>query len=410
MKKTFLLTFCLAVITADSLVVGPVFAGELGQAAAPLKIAEWIKGKPVDLAADKGREVIVIEFWATWCGPCRQSIPHLTELQKKFQNQGVTFLGISDEAVDTVKTFVEKMGDKMDYTVAVEKGHDTSENYLGAFGVNGIPHAFVVDQQGRIVWHGHPMGELESTLAAVLAGKFDLGTEKKKELARAKVAAFMQAAQAGDEGKAQALGRELEKLDEEIGGLQPGKKFDTQEALKLAKFTTAVRRYQVAVATGKPDTELQKLEAAIKENAPKEFEFDELKHSLLLHKAAADYFSAAAGQGDATKLPELGRRLEEIKTKDHALLNELAWAILTDEHLQTRDYELAARLAKTSVELSKEKVPAPLDTYARALFDSGRVAEAIAWQKKAVAVADDGDQKNALEATLKRYQDTLAKK
>src|SRR5262249_22509158 len=87
-------------------------AGELGQAAAPLKISDWVKGKPVELAAGKGKQVFVIEFWATWCGPCRTSSPHLTELQKKFKDQGVTFVGGGAEATDTVKWFVARMGGK----------------------------------------------------------------------------------------------------------------------------------------------------------------------------------------------------------------------------------------------------------------------------------------------------------
>ena len=70
-------------------------SAELGDPAAPLQIAEWVKGKPVDLAADKGKKIFVVEFWATWCGPCRASIPHLTEMQKKFKDKNVVFIGVS---------------------------------------------------------------------------------------------------------------------------------------------------------------------------------------------------------------------------------------------------------------------------------------------------------------------------
>lgn len=146
-------------------------AAELGVSAPALSVAEWVKGKAVNLNEGKGKNIYVVEFWATWCPPCRASIPHLTELQKKFKDQSVTFIGISDETVSVVKPFVTKMGAKMEYTVALDKDRKTSAAYMGAFGVGGIPHAFVVDKTGAIVWHGHPMGGLDKAIEAVLAGK-----------------------------------------------------------------------------------------------------------------------------------------------------------------------------------------------------------------------------------------------
>src|SRR5262245_40618322 len=99
-----------------------LFAAELGDPATPLDIQEWVKGTPVALAAGRGKTIHLVQFSATWCPPCRASIPHLTELQKKFKDKGVVFIGVSDEASDVVKKFVEKMGDKMDYTVAIDAG------------------------------------------------------------------------------------------------------------------------------------------------------------------------------------------------------------------------------------------------------------------------------------------------
>ena len=141
-----------------------LFAAKIGDPAAALSIGEWIKGQPVDLATVKGEKIVVVEFWATWCGPCRTSIPHLTKLQQKFTDRDVVFVGISDEDPATVREFVNKMGEKMDYVVACDANRQTSDGYMKAFGKNGIPQAFVVDREGNIAWEGHPMGDLEKTL------------------------------------------------------------------------------------------------------------------------------------------------------------------------------------------------------------------------------------------------------
>jgi thiol-disulfide isomerase/thioredoxin len=82
---------------------------------------EYIKGTPIDVQASKGKKVIVVEFWATWCPPCRSSIPHLSELQHKYKSQNVEFIGITNEEnMQTVKKFVDSMGANMDYAVAVD--------------------------------------------------------------------------------------------------------------------------------------------------------------------------------------------------------------------------------------------------------------------------------------------------
>ena len=177
-----------ALLLASAL-AAPLPAAELGMVAPDLKISQWVKGKPVALKDGKGKNIYVIEFWATWCPPCRTSIPHLSQLQKKFAAKDVVLIGITDEEVGKVKPFVAKMAGEMDYTVAIDQDKQTSENYMGAFKQNGIPHAFIVDKTGAVIWHGHPMDQLEETLEKIVAGKFDLATAKKLDAIKQQEAA-----------------------------------------------------------------------------------------------------------------------------------------------------------------------------------------------------------------------------
>jgi thiol-disulfide isomerase/thioredoxin len=212
-------------------------AASLGDPAAPLEIAEWIKGEPVDLAAVKGKKIVVVEFWATWCGPCLTSIPHLTEMQKKFASRGVVFIGVSDESAAKVKPFVDKMGEKMDYTVALDRDRKTSEGYMKAYGANGIPHAFIVDKEGRIAWQGHPMAGLDKALERMAANTFDLGAEKKRDAAQRKLEEYFELASTdGNEAQLEKLGAQLLALDKELGGILPDEKLDLDHAAEERAF------------------------------------------------------------------------------------------------------------------------------------------------------------------------------
>ena len=133
--------------------------------AGKLAIAHWVKGEEVDLSEG----VNVVEFWATWCPPCLTSIPHLTAMQKRYKEHGVNIIGISDEPLKTVEPFVKKMGDKMEYIVAIDDNDITSREYMGRYGIGGIPHAFVV-KDGTVVWHGHPMSGLDKAIEEALGG------------------------------------------------------------------------------------------------------------------------------------------------------------------------------------------------------------------------------------------------
>lgn len=149
---------------------------KVGDPAPKLATGKWVQGDPVKDFA-KGKAYIV-EFWATWCGPCRASIPHLNEIYSKFKDKGLIVIGQncweSDESL--VAPFVKKMGDKMTYRVALddkssdEKGR-MAKTWMEAADRNGIPSAFLVNSKGVIIWIGHPMELEEETIQAALAGK-----------------------------------------------------------------------------------------------------------------------------------------------------------------------------------------------------------------------------------------------
>lgn len=160
--------------------------GLLGKPPPPLQVARWLKGEPVkELTRGK---VWIVDFWATWCGPCKAAIPHLSELRRKHAGQ-LEILGISisehqesptDTAyIDAVRKFVDKQGDRMDYRVAVDTPDKTMHStWFKRAGTGGIPTAFIIDQRGVVVWTGIGTPATVTRIAeAVLAGTFDPAEE-----------------------------------------------------------------------------------------------------------------------------------------------------------------------------------------------------------------------------------------
>lgn len=156
----------------------PVIGDDLkpGAPAPSLEIREWLKGEQV--ARLDPAKTYVVEFWATWCGPCIESIPHVSELAR--QHQDIVFLGVSvlEESKDgNIKRFVEKMGDKMSYRVGYSGNKDgMAATWLKAASQDGIPTAFIV-KGGIVQWIGHP-GKLDKPLGELKAGTFDLNASK----------------------------------------------------------------------------------------------------------------------------------------------------------------------------------------------------------------------------------------
>src|SRR5579871_4521426 len=157
----------------------------MGSKAPKLEVSKFIKGEPVS-EFEKGK-TYVVEFWATWCGPCVHTIPHLTKLQKEYK--AVTFIGVAiwEKEQDNVEPFVEKMGDKMDYRVALDAVPEDApategamvQNWMEPAEQNGIPTAFIINGDGLVAWIGHP-GEMDDPLKQIASGKWDIQAEIKK--------------------------------------------------------------------------------------------------------------------------------------------------------------------------------------------------------------------------------------
>jgi len=141
---------------------------KLGDIAPPLQIADYVKGGEVDFDQGRGKNIYVIEFWAMSSQSGLEIVPHLSRLQKEYRDDGVVIVGITTEVKADVETFVEKMGNKMDYVVATDDDSYTTLHYMGGFGRTEIPHAFVIDRHGRFTWEGHPM-LVEEGIELVLA-------------------------------------------------------------------------------------------------------------------------------------------------------------------------------------------------------------------------------------------------
>jgi uncharacterized protein (TIGR03435 family) len=108
---------------------------------------------------------VVLEFWATWCEACVEDIPHLNDLEGRFQGQGVQFLSVTDEPQGLVEEFLKK------HPISGWVGLDPDGSALRAFKVRGRPRTVILDRAGRVVGETYPTLLTESMLASILKGE-----------------------------------------------------------------------------------------------------------------------------------------------------------------------------------------------------------------------------------------------
>jgi thiol-disulfide isomerase/thioredoxin len=326
---------------------------KIGDAAPKLQVGKWVQGDPVK-EFDKDKAYIV-EFWATWCGPCRVSIPHLNEIHTKYKDKGLVVIGQDcfERDDSLVAPFIKKMGDKMTYRVALDDKKDNekgkmAETWMEAAGQGGIPTAFVVDKTGHIAWIGHPMELEEPLIDKVLAGTYDL-----------KQAAADRAEKEKNQEKLSALSRKF--------GVSMGQK----------KWEEA-------------ETTLNEMEKLLPEKS--RGGLDMARFNILLGKA--DYAGAGA----------LAVKVSDAN-KDNAMMqNQLAWQLITHEGNKNPDLGLAEKIATRANDAAKGEDPAILDTCARVAFMQGKKDKAMELQQKAIDLAED-DVKEGLKKALESYKE-----
>ncbi len=131
-------------------VIGLVYLGRKGvpvagqHRVAPDFTLPQLDGTSLQLSSLRGK-VVLLDFWATWCDPCREEIPHFVDLQRKYGNQGLQIVGVSmDDSIDPVRPFAQKF--QINYPIVM--GNAKIGELYG--GVLGLPIAFMIERDGRI--------------------------------------------------------------------------------------------------------------------------------------------------------------------------------------------------------------------------------------------------------------------
>jgi peroxiredoxin len=151
------------------------------------------------------------------------------------------------------------------------------------------------------------------------------------------------------------------------------------------------------------------LEQALNDVLAGKFDLAEAKKAANAEKMRKEYIALVAAKDAGPRAKDLGERILADGARDPWLMNNFAWEILTAQ-IQTRDRELALRAAKAACDITSEQNSSFMDTYARALFDSNKIDQAIKVQKRAIEVCKEESHRSALEQTLKTYQEEAGKR
>ncbi len=330
----------------------------VGSVAPKLNVEHWVQhggGKLPKITNFEPGKAYVVEFWATTCGPCVQSMPHLAELQTKYADKGLQIVSISSEPLDVVTSFLEneladasgqkkKIGDiTKAYSLTTDPDGSSEKDYMLASNQDGIPCAFIVGKDAKIEWMGHPM-DMDNILESVLQDKWD----RKKYIEEQKL---------------------IEEIQKSVGGLAKRKKY--------AEAVAAIDGYIAKVS----DRRIQ----------------------FGLYKSKIDLqIRSSAG---ATAITKSYQELFATCVDEPLFVQDVAWSAYENfVEGRIKNKELI-RMAIEAIEKALPQVEGPakanlFDTIGRLYSAIGETEPAIKAQSQAVQLSDGSDQESFKEFLL----------
>jgi thiol-disulfide isomerase/thioredoxin len=309
----------------------------------------------------------VLEFWATWCGPCKAAMPHLTKLQKKHEGK-ITVIGVDvwekleegkpyESALPYVTKFVKGNDANMGYSVIADNNDLHMVNkWLKPAGINGIPSTFVIKNQ-QIIWIGHPI-KLDSTLDLVFNGTYNMAEYK---LAYEKRAA------------------ESQKMIADMRNAQK----PVEEALKAKDYKKA----------------FELMEKAKKDAPILKYSMDFLKFTTLLQHVSEAEAIAYAKEWQREYASAATMCLSEVVKHDNLSKDTYVWA--------------AKNVEEANAKSTRPPNPVLLHMLASCYAKAGDFTNAIATEEKAVegakkALSEGTMIGTIMDYTVKEYEESLA--
>jgi thiol-disulfide isomerase/thioredoxin len=364
MRRTLITATAMSLCFAGLVHAGdeePAKTLSIGDKAPAIDIEHWLKGVEMDRRGNftpitefEDGKVYVLEFWATWCGPCIASMPHLSKLQEQYKDYDVTVIGISDESLPKVTNFLfqtykrdgKLQNDRTQYTLTTDPDESVKNDYFRAAGRTGIPCSFIIGKEGHVEWIGHPMS-MDDPLDAIVRDTWDR-----------------------DEFRVN---------------------YQNEMAAKLA-LQAQQKKMRAAYESADWDTYFAILDEALAKN-PKDMNtlYQKFNTQLTVAKRPADAY-------------ETGAMILELGWDNSGMLNAIAWTVVDNDGVTDRNLDFALKAATRANELTESKDPAILDTLARVHFEHGNIEKAVKFQKMAVEYAGDDEMGADIRKTLEKYE------